>query len=321
MLEGFELGAAGHHLGQLALRDALLGEVAHRVPPIENHEPVAHRVGVVRVVGDEDHRQPPVACLHDAPKHHARLLHAQRRGGLVQDQHPGAEVAGPRNCHRLPLAARQRAHRLLGVADVDAHLGQLLLGDLLGLLDVDPAERAEALGGLGAEEEIAPHRHERHHGEVLIDGGDALRQRLARGREPDRLAADQQFARVVLMHPGQDLDERRLAGAVVAQHTGHLAGVDRGGNPGESDDVAVVLRDAPQLDERVRVGCAVACAARGAAGFAVGWLAGVAAHDASAVAAASPDAAGSAGTSGPPSGGSSSGSSRWLWDRSARWRT
>ena len=138
VLERLELGTAGHQPGELVDGDLVLGERAHRLAAVEDQEPVADRVGVARVVGDEDHGQTLLAGFDDALQHDARLLDTEGRGGLVEDQHLGAEVAGAGDGDRLALAARQRADRLFGVADVDAHAGHLFLGDPLGLTLVDP---------------------------------------------------------------------------------------------------------------------------------------------------------------------------------------
>ena len=51
------------------------------------------------------------------------------------------------------------------------------------------------------------------------------------------------------MHPGQDLDEGRFAGAVVAEHTGDLPGAHLGGDALEGDDVAVELRDVLEFEQ------------------------------------------------------------------------
>ena len=67
---------------------------------------------------------------------------------------------------------------------------------------------------------------------------------VARRGEARRLAVEQQLALVVRVHAREDLDQRRLAGAVVAEHAGHLTGVDDGRDVLERDDVAEVLDDA-----------------------------------------------------------------------------
>src|SRR5690606_38824499 len=86
--------------------------------------------------------------------------------------------------------------------------------------------------------------------QVLVDGGDPTVQCLARGVEPYRLPLHQVLTGVVLVRPGQDLDQRGLAGAVVAEHAGDLTGVDHGGHPVERDDAAVALADLPDLQQR-----------------------------------------------------------------------
>src|SRR3954447_19437115 len=119
-----ELGPAGHEPRDLLLRDLALGEVAEAAAPAEQEEPVGHREGVVRVVGDEDDADAAVARLRDVAQDDAGLPHAQRRRRLVEDQHPGAEVDGAGDGHGLPLAPGERADRLVGVADVDAHVAE-----------------------------------------------------------------------------------------------------------------------------------------------------------------------------------------------------
>ena len=121
-----ELGTARHLADELLAGDVALRVVADHAAAVEEHEVVADRVGVMRVVRDEDHADAALGRLHDVAKHDARLLDAERRRRLVEDQHAGAEVDRARDRDRLPLAARQRADRLVGVADVDAHLRHLL---------------------------------------------------------------------------------------------------------------------------------------------------------------------------------------------------
>ena len=101
---------------------SLLRERADALPAVQHDEAVADGVGVVRVVRDEDDAHAALARLQDVLQDDARLLHSEGRGRLVEDQHARAEVDRPRDRHRLPLAARERADGLVGVADVDAHL-------------------------------------------------------------------------------------------------------------------------------------------------------------------------------------------------------
>ena len=106
---------------------------------------------------------------------------------------------------------------------------QFLAGHLRGPCATSKRRNGPGPGRLGAEEEVPPDRHQRDHRQVLVDGGDAAVQRLARAAEAHRAPSTSNSPRVVLVHPGEDLDQRRLAGAVVAEHAGDLArphGVD-----------------------------------------------------------------------------------------------
>ena len=59
----------------------------------------------------------PRAWLHDDPQDVARLLDAERRRGLVEDQHAGAEMDRAGDGERLALAAREAADQAVAVVD------------------------------------------------------------------------------------------------------------------------------------------------------------------------------------------------------------
>ena len=210
---------------------------------------VADEVGVVGVVGDEHDPEPGVPCRGGVLQDHSGLLDSQGRGRLVEDEHPRSEVHGPGDGHALALAAGEGADGLVDVLDDDPHLAQLLVGDALHVLDLQGGQREPTARELGAEEEVAPHLHEAHHREVLVDGGDAVFERLARGAEGDDVAVDLHRALVVGVQAGDDLDQGRLAGAVVAEDAGHLAGPDGEVDPLEGADRPVGLADVDHLDE------------------------------------------------------------------------
>ena len=91
------------------------------LPAVEHREAVADRIGVADVVGDEDRRRGPWRGPEAMYFSTIEVwCDAERRGRLVEDQHLGAEIDGAGDGDALALAARQRADRLLGIADVDA---------------------------------------------------------------------------------------------------------------------------------------------------------------------------------------------------------
>ena len=103
--------------------------------------------------------------------------------------------------------------------------------------------------------------------EHRLDAGLARARRVPAG---DRLAADEDLAAGRLDHAGEDLDQRRLAGAIVADQADDLAAVDVQVDAAERIDAAVGLRDVAQFDEalahahppRLRMRPARSCAGR-----------------------------------------------------------
>ena len=171
------------------------------------------------------------AGLFDPPDEVDDLAHfgdAERRRRLVEHDKVGVVVHRPADRDALALAARQIGDRRID-GDADApeadRFEQDLLRHLLLALDVD---EAEAVGDLPADEEIAPQRLLLGQRLVLVDRLD--RQIV---RHADRIFAGLHFsitdhdpARARLQHAGHHLDQRRLAGAVVADEADDLVAAD-----------------------------------------------------------------------------------------------
>ena len=96
-------------------------------------------------------------------------------------------------------------------------------------------------------------RQRRHEREILVDGVDPERPRVVDGAERHLLAVDEDPAPVGPQEAGQDLDQRRLAGAVVADEAEHLALGQVHRDVDERRDRAEALRDVLDAD-RVRRG-------------------------------------------------------------------
>jgi hypothetical protein len=103
---------------------------------------------------------------------------------------------------------------------------------------------------------LAPEIHVLHHVEVvgereiLVDDLDAERGRVLRPVDGDRVALEEDLALVDRVDAGDALDQRRLAGAVVADERHHLAGGDVEVDLVERLDGAEALRDPPELQDR-----------------------------------------------------------------------
>ena len=87
----------------------------------------------------------------------------------------------------------------------------------------------------------------REQAQVLGHGQPPVERRLL-GDEADLAAGEADLARIGLADAGEDREQRRLAGAVRADHREHLAG--RGGEVDivESEPVAEALRQPDRLD-------------------------------------------------------------------------
>src|SRR3954462_15562234 len=85
--------------------------------------------------------------------------------------------------------------------------------------------------------------------EVLVDDLDAERRGVVRRAQRGRLAVEQHFARIIRLDACEPLDQRGLAGAVVADERAHLAGVDLHVHALEHLDGPEALADVTQLDE------------------------------------------------------------------------
>src|SRR5215472_2544361 len=79
MLEGAEPFAAGHVKHQVFERELSARRVQVHLAARQHHEMVADEIGVVWIVGDEDHPDPLVSRgLSDIAQHQAGLRYAER---------------------------------------------------------------------------------------------------------------------------------------------------------------------------------------------------------------------------------------------------
>src|SRR5690606_20081524 len=85
MAERLQLGAARHLPDEVVQGGLGTGVRAGHPAPFEQDETVAHEVGMLRVVGDEDDTEAGVAGGGHVLQHHAGLLHAERGRRLVED--------------------------------------------------------------------------------------------------------------------------------------------------------------------------------------------------------------------------------------------
>ena len=108
--------------------------------------------------------------------------------------------------------------------------------------------------GLRAEHDVLGHRHHRDEHEVLVDHPDPVLDGVLRRVHRDRLALDEDLALVRPVQAVDDVHERRLAGAVLAEERVHLPPAEVEVDRVVRDDPGKALRDAAQLENGRSVG-------------------------------------------------------------------
>ena len=148
----------------------------------------------------------------------AGLLRRQHRRRLVEDEDVGAAEERLQDLDPLLLPDRDRADERGRVDDEPELLRQLAHPRLRpALVEEDLVAR------LHAEDDVLGHGHHRDEHEVLVHHPDPGLDRVPRRAEADRLPVQEDLARVVLVEPVEDVHQRRLAGAVLAEERVHLA--------------------------------------------------------------------------------------------------
>src|SRR5690606_559675 len=179
-----------------------------------------------------------------------RLLHAERGERLVEQDQTAAPVHEPAQLDRLALAAREVLDGGAYRGDVRADVGERPLRlRLHGAL----AQEAEAQD---VAVELAPHEEVGHRvdvgaqAEVLVHRLDAERLGVRRALEAHRRAVEPDLPRRGLERARNDLDQGRLAGAVVAEQADHLARAHLEADVVERDHGPEVLGDALDAQQR-----------------------------------------------------------------------
>jgi hypothetical protein len=216
-------------------------------PEIQDREAVRDVPDVAQVVADEDDGGP--VCLQVAHElHHLLGLgDTERRGRLVHDHELGAVNERPRDRHRLPLTAGEQRDGDANGGKVDADALEQLLGLGAATFLVDEGASRE----LRAEEKVGGDVAGVDQRQILVDRRDAGFHRVLGAGQGQGLTVEQQLALVRRVETGDDLDQRGLARAVVAEQGQDLAGADLEVDVLERLHVTERLADAPCLQERL----------------------------------------------------------------------
>ena len=146
----------------------------------------------------------------------------QCRGGLVHDQEPGVEAQRLGDLDDLLVGDRQAPNRPVG-SQLDAETVDQALHLAVHRPAVDAPERAERVV---AHDDVLRDAQIREQRRLLIDDRYAGVAGVMRRVEVDDLTGGQHLAGVPPYDAGEHLDERRLAGAVLADQAADLAGAE-----------------------------------------------------------------------------------------------
>ncbi len=212
--------AADHQRGERARRRARRFDRLDVLAAAQDGDAVGDGLHLVQLVRDEDDRPPFVRHHPQRLEQRACLLRRQHRRRLVENQDARLAVERLQDLDALLLAERQ-------LPDAGARVDR----DAIALPEFRDA-RLDAprvhhelppLAAVIAEDHVLGDRERRHEPEVLMHHADARVERLARRGERDGSTAQRDLAFVGPVEAGQDVRERRLAGAVLAEQRVHLA--------------------------------------------------------------------------------------------------
>jgi hypothetical protein len=205
--------------------EGVLGDLVHA--PLADHLAVAeHGVAVrdaedlVELVADEEDGLAVGLEPLDEREELGDLVVRERGGRLVHDDDAGVDRERAGDGHEVRVGDTEVAEpraRVDGGADAGEH-GAGVRDHAL------PVDQPEAGARGMAEEDVSRRPKGRRRARSPGGWGDAGRGGDVRRGEADRLAVERDVAGVGLVDAGEDLDQRRLAGAVLADERGDLSG-------------------------------------------------------------------------------------------------
>ena len=218
----------------------------HRAALLQHRHPVAQLPHLAEPVGDPDDPDP---LGGEPPDHLEQRFHldvVQDRRRLVEDQQLDRVRQRPGHRDDLLLGRPERRHRRRRSDALIPEPGQQRRGLAVHRRPVQQRTPAP----LVAEEHVQRHRQVRDQVQLLVDGGDAAGDRGSGVADRERLALEPDLAGGGLDQPGDALDERRLAGAVLADQTVHLAAGHGQVDAIEGAHARVVLDQPADLEQR-----------------------------------------------------------------------
>ena len=200
------------------------------------------------VVADQNNRKTACSHLADEFHHHPRLLYAQCRRRLVHDHYVLGKGSAASDRNTLALSAGERANRLVHGLDADfqvCHVAHRVAQHLALVQHVKQRSPEAGAPNLTPQEDVLHDVERRRDRKILIDGLDAHPPGIQRTVKMYSFAVQVDIAFIWDQRAGQRLDQRGLAGTIVADHREDLAGKQREIGAVQGDYMAEVLDDPP----------------------------------------------------------------------------
>ncbi len=244
--------AADHEPDHRIVADLLPAQSAGVAAVAQHDDAVGDAPHLGQPVRDVDHGHAGALQVGDDLEEPFRLRLRQAGRRLVHDDEPGRQRQRPGDFDQLPLAGRQVADAP-GRRHVQADAAQQTARRLVHGRLVEPAQPAAA-DALAAEEKVGGHAQVLGQVQLLVDEHDAPAQGVGHAVGRHRPAVHEQLAAVGDVDAGQDLHQRRFAGAVLADEGQHLAGRDVQRHAVQRLHAGEVLADVADFEERGHVG-------------------------------------------------------------------
>ncbi len=246
----------GHQLADLRFRELRDRPLRHLLTVAQHDHFAADRIALVELVAHEQHRHAFGAQIREHGDQVVDFLLRERGGGLVHDDELRLARNGPRNCYELPRGERQLLdQRRLKICIAGQTNGfERTCRRARQRAPVEGAgEPACVRGQFGRERDIFRHTHVRQQRQILIHRFDARRERFERGEPRMAHAFDDEFAFVRRLRAGDDLDERALAAAVLAEQVIDLPALEREAHAAQRMHAGETLVHADHLQKRLRM--------------------------------------------------------------------
>ena len=218
--------AAGHQFDQLRLAGFLGQQGGARLAVAQDTDPVADRQHFVETVRDVDDSAAAAAQHADEAKQALGFPPGQRRGRFVEHEDPRRmarvldfqEGRGDLDQHAVADRKPPDADGRSDMIDAERRQRRARPG-----VEDAPVDQAEAAWVRSAEKDVLGDAHARHRVELLVNEAEPAPLRFVGSADRHDGPVEANFAVVRRHCAGEDLDQRALAGAVLAHQRVRLA--------------------------------------------------------------------------------------------------